>query len=75
MVEKEKCCGCSGCYNICPKNAIEMVKDEKGFRYPKINKKECIDCGLCEKVCPIINKKKINNNPKAFACYNKNDYK
>lgn len=71
--EKSKCCGCHACYNICPKNAIEMKEDEKGFKYPTIDKEMCINCGLCEKVCPIINKRKTENMPKAYACYNKNE--
>lgn len=71
--EKNKCCGCYACYNICPKSAIEMVEDEKGFKYPKVNKERCINCGLCDKVCPIINNKKIENEPKAYACINKDE--
>lgn len=71
--EKNKCCGCYACSNICPKNAIEMIEDEKGFKYPKINENKCINCGLCEKVCPILKKNKISNTPKAYACINKNE--
>ena len=71
--ERYKCSGCHACYNICPKNAIEMVEDEKGFKYPVINTEKCINCGLCEKACPILNKKTIENKPKVYACYNKND--
>ena len=68
--EKNNCCGCYSCYNICPKKAIEMVEDEKGFKYPKVDKEKCIDCGLCEKVCPIIANLKVENKPKAYACIN-----
>lgn len=71
--EKSNCCGCQACYNICPKNAIEMIEDKKGFKYPKINKEKCVNCGLCEKVCPILNKKQIKNAPKAYACINKDE--
>ena len=71
--EKNECCGCHACFNICPKNAIGMIEDEKGFKYPKINENKCINCGLCEKVCPILNKKKITNAPKAYACVNKDE--
>ena len=71
--EKNKCCGCHACYNKCPKNAIEMIEDEKGFKYPKINNEKCINCGLCDKVCPIINNPKIQNEPKAYACINKDE--
>ena len=70
---KIDCCGCQACYNICPQNAIEMQEDEKGFKYPKIDKEKCIDCGLCNKVCPVINNKSIKNEPKAYAAYCKNE--
>ena len=56
---KDKCCGCTACMNICPVNAIEMIPDEEGFLYPVVNKEKCINCDLCEKTCPIINKKKV----------------
>lgn len=71
--EKKSCSGCHACYNVCPQNAIEMLEDEKGFKYPKINKENCIDCGLCEKVCPIINNMKKENKAQIYACYNKNE--
>ena len=71
--EKSNCCGCQACFNKCPKNAIEMIQDEKGFKYPKINKEKCINCGLCDKVCPIINNKKIENKPKSYASINKDE--
>ena len=72
---KEDCCGCTACKNICPQKAIEMVEDEEGFLYPKINKEKCINCGLCKKTCPIINrrKEKINPERKAYLVNNKND--
>ncbi len=71
--EKSYCCGCQACYNKCPKNAITMVEDNKGFKYPKIDKSKCINCGLCEKACPILSQNKITNNPKAYACINNNE--
>ena len=52
---KNNCCGCFACSSVCPKQCIQMVEDEEGFRYPKVNVEVCIDCHLCEKVCPIIN--------------------
>ena len=50
---KEECCGCTACYAICPQKAINMVKDELGFEYPKINEEKCINCLMCIKVCPF----------------------
>lgn len=57
--DKTKCCGCSACANICPKNCIKMKSDEEGFLYPVTNAAECVACGLCEKICPVI--QSINN--------------
>ncbi|MBC5665707.1 4Fe-4S binding protein, partial [Dorea sp. NSJ-36] len=37
-INKEDCCGCSACLNICPKHAIYMKHDEKGYLYPEIRK-------------------------------------
>lgn len=71
--DKTNCMGCHACYNKCPVKAIEMVEDDKGFKYPNVNKEKCINCGLCEKVCPILNKNKIENKPKAFAVKNRNE--
>ena len=50
------CTGCSACCNICPVNAIEMIENEEGFKYPQIDSNKCINCGLCEKICPVLNK-------------------
>ena len=44
---KEDCCGCTACYAICPKSAIEMKEDEEGFEYPHIQEDKCVRCGMC----------------------------
>lgn len=46
------CTGCFSCKSICPKDAIKIEIDERGFAYPSIDLKKCIDCNLCKKVCP-----------------------
>lgn len=65
-VLKDECCGCTACYSVCPKNAIAMKPDEKGFLYPSIDQAKCIDCGLCEKVCDF---KKFIATKEAPDCY------
>ena len=70
ITDKTKCMGCHACYNRCPVQAIQMVEDEKGFKYPQVNKEKCINCGLCEKVCPILNQVKVENKPVAYAVKN-----
>lgn len=76
MIEIEnkiECCGCTACFNICPKKCIEMIPDEEGFLYPRVKKEQCINCGLCSKVCPILNYKPIENKmPKAYVIRTKN---
>ena len=68
---KENCCGCGACMQLCPKNAIKMREDECGFIYPKINYEICIGCGKCKSSCAFQNKI-INNSPqKTFAAVSK----
>lgn len=71
----EKCTGCSGCAQICPKSAITMYVNDEGFLYPQINYSLCVDCGLCHSVCQAeleISANKFNDN--AFLCYSKDDF-
>lgn len=49
------CTACCACINICPPDAISMVENVEGFRYPSINSSKCTECGLCDKVCPELN--------------------
>lgn len=71
--KKEDCCGCFGCYNVCPVSAITMEIDSEGFWYPIVKKNKCINCRLCEKVCPIINFSKSKSLLEAYASYNLNE--
>ena len=72
---KFNCYGCELCRDICPVHAIEMVEDEEGFKYPKIDKEKCIKCGLCEKNCIYrkeIKKEKKEEYPLVYAAAYKN---
>lgn len=59
--DKYLCSGCTACQYICPKNAIEMVEDDEGFKYPVINKEKCTNCGACIKICPNVKKESTNS--------------
>lgn len=64
ITNKSKCYGCTACFNQCPRNAIKMVEDERGFKYPKIDNDKCINCRLCKKICPAnsqVDKNEENN--------------
>lgn len=70
--KKELCNGCSACSLVCPTNAIEMIEDEEGFLYPKIDENKCIKCNKCRKVCSN-SPKKNEYEIKAYAIKNKNE--
>lgn len=71
---KEMCTGCTACKSICPKDAIEMVRDEEGFLYPRVNKEKCINCGVCKNTCPVLSKKIFNEfRQKAYIFQNNNE--
>ncbi|MCF7741360.1 MAG: 4Fe-4S binding protein, partial [Candidatus Marinimicrobia bacterium] len=57
----EKCTGCGNCADICPNEAIEMVKiselvakPDEGIKdeRPKLDYGRCCFCGLCVDICP-----------------------
>ncbi len=57
----DKCTGCGNCADICPNEAIEMVKipelkskPEEGVKNerPKLDYGRCCFCGLCVDICP-----------------------
>lgn len=47
-----ECTGCRLCTEVCPKQCIQMKKDNEGFVYPIIDESVCIDCKKCIKTCP-----------------------
>ena len=71
-LDKNKCYGCTACYNICPKQAIVMEEDEKGFLYPKVIKEKCINCGLCENLC-FKKQDEVLEETVCYAVKNKDD--
>lgn len=73
VVDKQDCCGCTACGNVCPKQCIAMEADKLGFVYPKVDEDKCIECGLCEKVCPFINPFDALEPVQSYAAYNKGE--
>ena len=73
ITNKDECCGCSACVQICPKQCISFNEDLQGFRYPSIDADICINCGLCSKVCPFFNHGRQNVHMGVFAAVNSDD--
>lgn len=72
--EKEDCCGCRACEQICPMHAIDMIEDKKGFRYPRINYNLCNQCGLCGNICAFKeNYASHGDNPAVYAVKHRNE--
>lgn len=53
--EKNNCCGCMACMDICSKQAIYRKSDKHGFVYPVVEEEKCINCGACSRICPFKN--------------------
>ncbi len=63
------CCGCTACYSACPKNAITMSENEKGFKYPVVDESLCINCGICKGVCDFNKREHISCSDSPLAVY------
>lgn len=53
FINKNDCCGCGVCMNICRCNAIHMEENKDGFLYPVIDAERCVNCDACKMHCPI----------------------
>lgn len=75
---RENCCGCSACAQICPRNCITMEPDEEGFLYPRLHKENCVNCNQCVSVCPVLQKENLlpenpTQPPRAIGGWHKDD--
>ena len=63
------CTGCEACFNVCPKKAICMKEDTRGFFYPQIQDNICINCNKCKEVCPVLSYFPPQSTKKNIVCY------
>jgi heterodisulfide reductase subunit A len=53
-IDKEICIGCRLCTNLCPYQAIQMVKDENNRPKAETIVASCKACGICASHCPTF---------------------
>lgn len=71
---ENRCSGCSACEKLCPKDAITMKKNNRGFLYPEINAGKCVLCGICLKKCVSENPVYVNyEKPVCYAMMASNE--
>ncbi|EQI12698.1 UNVERIFIED_ORG: 4Fe-4S dicluster domain protein [Clostridioides difficile F501] len=69
---RSECYGCGACVQACAFNAMEMIEDEEGFRYPVLDGAACADCGCCHRVCPSEHEMEWNHGePIVFGGYHR----
>ena len=73
ITQKQDCCGCNACAQICPKQCITMQEDNEGFLYPRVDSENCIDCHLCERICPVSNHGMERKPLKVYAAINRDE--
>lgn len=73
IANKQECCGCEACVQVCSKHCISFKEDGEGFCYPKLDVSQCVDCGLCTQVCPVLNRYEERLPIKSLAARNLND--
>lgn len=74
ITHPNKCTGCMACFNACPHEAIEIITNKEGFKFPKINGEKCVHCSICKKICPHNRYYKNEyKEPECYAVYNLNE--
>ena len=66
VVDREVCIGCEACKEICPVDAVNMVKEKA-----EVDLDWCIGCGVCSVSCPAgaisIKRRSEARSPENFA--------
>lgn len=51
LCDQDECTLCMACVNSCPRDAIYIINDNRGFESLEIDDEVCINCGICTTVC------------------------
>ncbi|MCK5633452.1 MAG: 4Fe-4S binding protein, partial [Anaerolineales bacterium] len=52
-VAQETCTGCGNCVQVCPVNAIKLIKKDGVLSLAEVEALRCTGCGNCAVVCPV----------------------
>lgn len=47
----EKCIGCGGCVQVCPRGAHRLVNGRHRLDWDRVDPRQCADCGACVEGC------------------------
>ena len=61
-----ECAACGACNNICPFNAISVLKDSEYYNIC-VDSEKCVECGKCVDVCPWNREKDSQNLTAAYG--------
>lgn len=68
--DKQDCCGCEACVQVCPVHCISFKVDNEGFYYPTVDTSLCINCNRCNNTCPVVNQTVSSFSEKVYAVQN-----
>jgi NAD-dependent dihydropyrimidine dehydrogenase PreA subunit len=75
-IDKDRCCGCGSCANLCIQGAINLKRNLGPvviYSHIDVNQDICVACELCEDNCPVsaikvVDGEIILNNDKCIRC-------
>ena len=72
-IDKDRCCGCGSCANLCIQGAINLKRDLGPvviYSHIDVNQDICVACELCEDNCPVSAIKVVDGEKAVFEEYN-----
>lgn len=72
LAPRDRCSGCGACAAGCPRDAITLVSDREGFRYPQIGD-SCVSCGHCSHICPALKQRETRPASAVYAAWHTDD--
>lgn len=52
-IAQETCTGCGNCVQVCPVNAIQLIRKDGILSLAEVESLRCTGCGNCAVICPV----------------------